>query len=61
MQGISQFYMCLTGIVVRQIADLLSLMQDLHQIPSLLTHLDVTQDDVANVQVIETFQLACER
>lgn len=39
------------GIVIRQISALLSLMHDLHQIPTSFTHLDVTQDDICNTQV----------
>lgn len=46
-----QIFFLFLGIVVRQIADLLSLMQDLHHIQNNPTQLEVTQDDVSNVQV----------
>lgn len=38
-----------SGIVIRQIANLLYLMQDINQ--TSFTHLDVTQDDICNIQV----------
>ncbi|KRT83810.1 hypothetical protein AMK59_4307, partial [Oryctes borbonicus] len=46
------------GIVIRQISDLLSLMQDLHQVPPTpFAHLDVTQDDICNIQIYLEFRL----
>ncbi|XP_022901003.2 E3 ubiquitin-protein ligase hyd isoform X2 [Onthophagus taurus] len=46
------------GIVIRQISDLLSLMQDLPQIPPTpFAHLDITQEDICNIQVYLEFRL----
>ncbi|XP_025835424.1 E3 ubiquitin-protein ligase hyd-like, partial [Agrilus planipennis] len=44
-------------IIIRQIAELLSLMQDLHIMPSTFAHIDVTQDDIYNVQIYLEFRL----
>lgn len=40
---------------MRQIADLLSLLQDLQQNTTSFTHVEVAQDDVYNVQVSAIF------
>ncbi|KAK5646050.1 hypothetical protein RI129_004514 [Pyrocoelia pectoralis] len=45
------------GIVIRQISDLLSLMQDLHIMPTSFAHLDISQDDICNVQIYLEFRL----
>lgn len=46
------FLHSITGIVVRQIADLLSLMPHVNQIlTSSSTVMEITQDDIYNVQV----------
>lgn len=50
----------LAGIVIRQIADLLSAMQSMSQALTPVTHMEVSQDDIYNVQVgrfLKKFQI----
>ncbi|KAK9872968.1 hypothetical protein WA026_020316 [Henosepilachna vigintioctopunctata] len=45
------------GIVIRQIADLLSTMPNISQMLSPTTHMEVSQDDIYNVQIYLEFRL----
>ncbi|XP_049822850.1 E3 ubiquitin-protein ligase UBR5 isoform X3 [Aethina tumida] len=45
------------GIVIRQIADLLSAMPELNQMLAPFAHMEVTQDDIYNVQIYLEFRL----
>ncbi|KAL3282723.1 hypothetical protein HHI36_005894 [Cryptolaemus montrouzieri] len=45
------------GIVIRQIADLLSTMPNVSQILTPITHMEVSQDDIYNVQIYLEFRL----
>ncbi|XP_044752448.1 E3 ubiquitin-protein ligase UBR5 isoform X9 [Coccinella septempunctata] len=45
------------GIVIRQIADLLSTMPNMSQILTPVTHMEISQDDIYNVQIYLEFRL----